>query len=475
MRGGSRLLWRFTQESQRERFVQSSDVPLVVGRGGRCGYAAGPGRREQDTGSRAAPAGGARLRQLRRPLQQLEGHAPAGIRDDGRRDSVFISDLDAFESLEEPALRKLREEATARNLTIHVGTWSVCPTSKAFRPANGSAAEQLSQAIRTARLVGSPVARVVLGTWEDRLPPGSIGRHIDSLVAVLKGGRSEALDAGVKIAVENHAGDMRSEELAAVVEMAGRDFVGVNYDSGNSLWTLENPVDALETLAPYIVTTSLRDGVVTEIPTGCRVKWTAMGDGQVDFVQLHAALRRAVPGRADPHRDHFRRRPRRAVPRGRVLVRLAAAGGAEPRALHAPDAAQGAHGADDDEAERPAGAAARTRTQPRLLQEHARPRPACHRRCRQHEPAPGCPCLGLRSIVLALLAPLARAPGQRRSRQAAQHRLHPHRRPSLRRARLHGTSAGPDAEHGRAREGRRAHAQRLRDDGAVLADRARRS
>lgn len=211
-------------------------------------------------------------------------------------DSVFISDLDAFESLEEPALRKLREEATARNLSIHVGTWSVCPTSKAFRPANGSADEQLARAIRTAHLVGSPVVRVVLGTWEDRLTPGGIGRHIDSLVAVLKGGRSQALDAGVRIAVENHAGDMQSDELAALVEMAGRDFVGVNYDSGNSLWTLENPVDALEALAPYIVTTSLRDGVITEIPTGCRVKWTAMGDGQVDFVHFMPRFAELCPG-----------------------------------------------------------------------------------------------------------------------------------------------------------------------------------
>ena len=211
-------------------------------------------------------------------------------------DSVFMSDLDAFESLEEAPLRKLREDAAARNLGIHVGTWSVCPTSKAFRPANGTAAEQLSKAIRTARFVGSPVCRVVLGTWEDRLTPGGIGRHIDSLVSVLKGGRSEALDASVKIAVENHAGDLRSDELAAVVEMAGRDFVGVNYDSGNSLWTLENPVDALETLAPYIVTTSLRDGVVTEIPTGCRVKWTAMGDGQVDFVRFMPRFAELCPG-----------------------------------------------------------------------------------------------------------------------------------------------------------------------------------
>ena len=223
-------------------------------------------------------------------LRLLEYATSVGV------DSVFISDLESFESLEEPALQKLREEATARNLAIHVGTWSVCPTSKAFRSANGSAEEQLSRAIRVARLLGSPVVRVVLGTWEDRLTPGGIGRHIDSLVGVLKGGRSQALDAGLKVAVENHAGDMRSEELAAVVEMAGRDFVGVNYDSGNSLWALENPLDALETLAPYIVTTSLRDGVITEIPTGCRVKWTAMGDGQVDFARFMPRFAELCPG-----------------------------------------------------------------------------------------------------------------------------------------------------------------------------------
>lgn len=211
-------------------------------------------------------------------------------------DSLFISDLESFESLEDAALRKLREEATARNVSLHVGTWSVCPTSKAFRAQNGTAEEQLSRVIRVARQLGSPVARVVLGTWEDRLTPGGIGRHIDSLVAVLKGGRSQALDAGVKIAVENHAGDMRAEELGAVVEMAGRDFVGVNYDSGNSLWTLENPLDALETLAPYIVTTSLRDGVVTESATGCRVKWTAMGDGQIDFVRFMPRFAELCPG-----------------------------------------------------------------------------------------------------------------------------------------------------------------------------------
>jgi 3-oxoisoapionate decarboxylase len=211
-------------------------------------------------------------------------------------DSLFISDLDAFDDADEAALKRLRTEAANAGLRLHVGMWSVCPSSKAFRPDDGPAEKQLANGIRIARGVGSPVLRVVLGTWEDRLTDGGIYRHIDSLIGVLKSGRSMALDAGLKIAVENHAGDMRSEELATLVEMAGRDFVGVNYDSGNSLWTFEDPLDALDRLAPYVVTTSLRDGIVTEIPNGARVRWTAVGDGVVDFPRFVQRLAERCPG-----------------------------------------------------------------------------------------------------------------------------------------------------------------------------------
>ena len=38
---------------------------------------------------------------------------------------------------------------------------------------------------------------------------------------------------------------MHSTELARLVETAGTDYVGVNFDSGNALWTLEDPIEAL--------------------------------------------------------------------------------------------------------------------------------------------------------------------------------------------------------------------------------------
>ena len=210
-------------------------------------------------------------------------------------DSLFITDLDAFESLDEAPLRALRDYAAARRLQIQVGTWSICPTSKAFKPKWGTADEHLALAIRVARALGSPVIRVVLGTWEDRLTDGGIDRHIDETVKVCRAQRARAVDAGVKIAVENHAGDMHSTELLRLVEAAGTDYVGVNFDSGNALWTLEDPIDSLENLGKYTLTTSLRDSAVWVSENGARVAWTAMGEGTLDQRAFFARFRVLCP------------------------------------------------------------------------------------------------------------------------------------------------------------------------------------
>jgi sugar phosphate isomerase/epimerase len=210
--------------------------------------------------------------------------------------SLFISDLDAFDSLDDAALAKIRKQAGAKGLQIHLGTWSVCPTSKAFKPNRGTADEHLALGIRAAKALESPVIRIVLGTWEDRLTDGGIDRHIESLLAVCRRQRSRALDSGVKIAIENHAGDMHSTELARLVEAAGTDYVGVNFDSGNALWTLEVPIDALGNLGRYTVTTSLRDSAVWETPDGAAVAWTAMGEGQIDQEAFFTKFDALCPG-----------------------------------------------------------------------------------------------------------------------------------------------------------------------------------
>src|SRR5205085_3753522 len=119
-------------------------------------------------------------------------------------------------------------------------------------------------------------------SMEDRRP-GPIERHIESTVQVLRNIRSRAGDANIKIAIENHAGDMQARELKTLVEEAGQDFVGVCLDSGNPLWTIEDPHVTLETLHPYVLTSHVRDTAVWDVAEGAAVQWVRMGDGNVDI------------------------------------------------------------------------------------------------------------------------------------------------------------------------------------------------
>jgi 3-oxoisoapionate decarboxylase len=212
-------------------------------------------------------------------------------------DSVFITDFGPFGGrVADDALAEIRRYATDRGVGLELGSWSICPTSKSFKRDWGTAEEHLALGIRMARALGSKAFRVILGNHEDRLSPGGIAARIADTVAVLEAVRPRALDAGVKIAVENHAGDMRSAELLGLVEAAGPDAVGVNFDSGNACWTLEDPVRALETLAPHVVTTSLRDSMIWQVPEGVAVQWTAMGEGCTDLPAFFDLFARRCPG-----------------------------------------------------------------------------------------------------------------------------------------------------------------------------------
>lgn len=198
-------------------------------------------------------------------------------------DALFITDFYAFSSLEERHLHDVRQYAADSGIEIYVGNWSICPTSTRFKKDWGTAEEHLRLGIRVAKALGTPYFRVVLGGNADRLTEGGIEARIDDTLKVLKACRREAMDSGIKIAMENHAGDMHSLELVRLIEEAGRDWVGANMDSGNAVFAMEDPLVALENLGPYTLTTSLRDVAVWEDENGYAFQWTAIGQGMIDW------------------------------------------------------------------------------------------------------------------------------------------------------------------------------------------------
>lgn len=198
-------------------------------------------------------------------------------------DVVMFSDLDVYESHDPEYLKDLRKKADGYGILIHAGTGGICPTSSRYNDKYGAPIEHLSLAIRVSEALGSPVVRCYLGHGGDRRGEGGIFRHIESTVEVLKAVEKKAKDADVKIAVENHAGDLQAWELVKLIEAAGADFVGATLDSGNATWTLESPMLNLEILGPHAVSTGMRDSALWESENGAYVEWTNMGDGHVDW------------------------------------------------------------------------------------------------------------------------------------------------------------------------------------------------
>jgi sugar phosphate isomerase/epimerase len=175
---------------------------------------------------------------------------------------------------------------------------SVCPTSKAFDASQGTAEQQLSRMVDSAVIVGAKLVRAFLGTSADRTGPIPIEGHIENTVKVLRALRSKVIDNNLKVAIENHSGDMQARELKMLIEAAGKDFVGSCFDSGNPVWAIEDPHLTLETLHPYILTSHIRDSYVWAVPEGAAVRWVRMGEGNVDIDGLVRKFITLCPGRA---------------------------------------------------------------------------------------------------------------------------------------------------------------------------------
>jgi len=207
-------------------------------------------------------------------------------------DTVQLSSLGDFESLEKAHLAKVKDHAQRVGIAIDTGIGSICDASTSWDAKEGNPTAYLRKGLRVANAVGARAMRCCMGGRDDR---PQLERCMEATVKALKSVRSEALDLGVRIAIENHAGDMQAREVRTLIEQAGTDFVGACLDSGNPLWTAEDPLLTLEMLGPYVVTTHIRDTAVFEHPRGAAVQWVALGDGSVDLKRFVALYQKVCP------------------------------------------------------------------------------------------------------------------------------------------------------------------------------------
>lgn len=116
--------------------------------------------------------------------------------------------------------------------------------------------DSMLQHIHHAKAIGADVMRVVGSSLMFRFEPHE--PQLERLAKMFKIAVKEAESNGIKLAIENHI-DYNSDEILALINEVNSNNFGVNFDSGNFLRVLDDPVKAMEKLAPHVMATHIKD------------------------------------------------------------------------------------------------------------------------------------------------------------------------------------------------------------------------
>ena len=98
----------------------------------------------------------------------------------------------------------------------------------------------------------------------------------------------------VKLAVENHK-DWRADELVYALKQLKSEWIGVTLDFGNSISLIEDPMEVIETLVPYIFSTHVKDMGVEEYTDGFLLSEVPLGKGFLNLPKIVALCRQHNP------------------------------------------------------------------------------------------------------------------------------------------------------------------------------------
>lgn len=192
-----------------------------------------------------------------------------------------LADGLALHALSEAELDAIAREAQAHGISLEVGT-------------RATDRELLLAYVAVAVKLGSPLLRVITRTAERQLS------WKESLALVRE--VSPNLERHqICLGIETHE-SMRAQDLRHLVEAVDSPYVGVVYDTANSLGCFESAEVVLETLLPYVVNFHAKDVRVRRSghSLGFVIEGTQAGQGQLDLAGLIERVRANPTGKAIP-------------------------------------------------------------------------------------------------------------------------------------------------------------------------------
>ena len=156
---------------------------------------------------------------------------------------------------------------------------------------NEKAFDEMMASIEYAHDIGANVMRVVGSSLMFRFEPH--GPQIEKLSQMFSEAAREAEKYGIKLADENHI-DFDSDEMLTLIDNVNSPYFGINFDTGNFMRVLDDPVQGMEKLAKHVYATHIKD---LKPQKGAAVNdWfffssTPIGDGFVDNQKLAQILK----------------------------------------------------------------------------------------------------------------------------------------------------------------------------------------
>jgi sugar phosphate isomerase/epimerase len=154
------------------------------------------------------------------------------------------------------------------------------------------AIDEITKYIKISNLLGQDKIRIAASSIAYYDTSHSI--QIDIACKSIKKIISIAEDYGVKLALENH-GDFFIEEILKIIENVNSEYLGITFDTGNSLRFHEDCVSALRTYGGRVLLVHAKDvapekGIPPDDPTF--LNCTAAGKGIVDFKNIFLELKK---------------------------------------------------------------------------------------------------------------------------------------------------------------------------------------
>jgi sugar phosphate isomerase/epimerase len=164
-------------------------------------------------------------------------------------------------------------------------------------PGKADDVPKFEQEVINSKEAGAQILRTVTSSgrrYEIFHSPEDVHEFKRNALASLKLAEPVLRKHKMKLAVENHK-DWRADELVSALQQLKSEWIGVTLDFGNSISLIEDPMQVVEALVPFVFSTHVKDMGVEEYTDGFLLSEVPLGKGFLNLPKIVALCRQNNP------------------------------------------------------------------------------------------------------------------------------------------------------------------------------------